>query len=205
MSRWEAIFFDFDGVLADSEPLHHACWSEALAPHGIDLDWETYRNHCVGLSDRDLIEFVAARAGRAADADRLWAEYPRKQELFRQRVLAEPPILPEVIRLLDSLDGYKLALVSSTSRAELEPVLRRAGILDRFQTLVCSEDVTSFKPDPEPYLLAAERLGVKRALVVEDSEAGLASGAAAGFEVLHIPEAGRMVELLGARLKSNFR
>jgi len=45
MSRWEAILFDFDGVLADSEPVHHACWAEALAPHGIDLDWETYRNH----------------------------------------------------------------------------------------------------------------------------------------------------------------
>jgi len=110
-----------------------------------------------------------------------------------------------VIRLLDSLDGYKLALVSSTSRAELEPVLRRAGILDRFQTLVCSEDVTNFKPHPEPYLVAAARLGVSRGLVVEDSEAGVASGRAAGFEVLHIPEAGRMVELLRAKLTAGFR
>jgi len=159
----------------------------------------------VGLSDRDLVDFVAARAGKEADADRLWEEYPRKQELFRQRVLAQPPISLEVIRLLDSLDGYKLALVSSTSRAELEPVLYRAGILERFQTLVCSEDVTAFKPDPEPYRLAAARLGVHRALVVEDSEAGLASGRAAGFEVLHIPEAGRMPELVRAKLMANFR
>lgn len=205
MSRCEAILFDFDGVLADSEPVHHACWAEVLAPHGIDLDWETYRQHCVGLSDRDLVDFVAAHSGREAEAERLWAECPRKQGLFRQRVLAASPISPAVIRLLDTLDGYKLALVSSTSRAELEPLLRRAGILDHFQTIVCSDDVTSLKPHPEPYLLAAQRLGVQRALVVEDSEAGLASGRAAGFEVLHIPEPGRMPKLLRAKLLADCR
>lgn len=200
MRRYEAILFDFDGVLADTEPVHHAAWAEALAPHGIELDWPTYRAHCVGLSDHDLVAFVASRAGRQADYERLWAEYPRKQDLFRRRVLAEPPIREEVRELLGCLDGYKLGLVSSSSRAELEPLLRRAGIRDRFQTLVCGEDVTRPKPEPEPYLLAAERLGVSRVLVVEDSEAGLASGRAAGFEVLRIPDARRTADLVRERL-----
>jgi beta-phosphoglucomutase len=200
MSTPQAILFDFDGVLADTEPLHCACWAEALAPQGISLDWQTYRDHCVGLSDPDLVAFVAARAGREADFDKLWAAYPRKQELFRSRALADPPISREVVTLLESLSAYKLALVTSTSRVELEPLLRHAGILDLFDTLVCGEDVTRHKPEPEPYLLAAQRLGVTRALVVEDSPAGLASARAAGFEVLHIQEARRMPALLRACL-----
>ena len=201
VNHLEAILFDFDGVLADTEPLHHACWAQVLAPHGIELDWAAYRQYCVGLSDQDLVSLVAARAGRAAEAPKLWAEYPRKRDLFRRRVLEQPPISREAVELLASLDGYKLGLVSSSSRSEVEPVLRRAGIFQCFQTLICAEDVTRFKPEPEPYLLAARRLGVTRALVVEDSEAGLASGRAAGFEVLHIPEAARMPELVRKRLR----
>ena len=85
MSTFEAILFDFDGVLADTEPLHYACWAEALAPHGIPLDWPTYRDHCIGLSEPGFVAFVAARAGREADFEKLWADYPRKQETFRRR------------------------------------------------------------------------------------------------------------------------
>jgi len=62
----------------------------------------------------------------------------------------------------------------------------RGGIRPFFQLLICGEDVQDFKPSPEPYLLAAERLGAKRPLVIEDSDAGVASGRAAGFEVLRV-------------------
>ena len=201
MRAFDAILFDFDGVLADTEPLHWASWAEALAPHGISLDWETYRAHCIGLADQDLVAFVAARLATPDSLDRLWAEYPLKQELFRRRMLEQPPISAEVTELLESLAGYKLAIVSSSSRSELEPVLERAGLLDRFSTLVCREDVARHKPAPDPYLVAARRLSAERPLVVEDSEAGLESGRAAGFEVLHIPDCKEMPGLLRARLE----
>ena len=61
MRRYEAILFDFDGVLLDSEPLHFACWRQVLLPLGIELDWETYRDHCIGVADRDMVEFLAGR------------------------------------------------------------------------------------------------------------------------------------------------
>lgn len=205
MKAFDAILFDFDGVLADTEPVHWACWAEALAPHAISLDWETYRAHCIGLADQDLVAFVAARLATPGSFDRLWAEYPHKQELFRRRMLEQPPISAEVIELLDSLAGYKLAIVTSTSRWELEPVLERAGILRHFAALVCREDVARHKPAPDPYLVAAQRLEAERPLVVEDSEAGLESGRAAGFEVLHIPECRQLARLLGARLALDFR
>jgi HAD superfamily hydrolase (TIGR01509 family) len=68
----------------------------------------------------------------------------------------------------------------------VEPPLVRSGIRQYFQLLVTGEDVQNFKPSPEPYLLAAERLGARRPLVIEDSDAGVASGQAAGFEVLRV-------------------
>jgi HAD superfamily hydrolase (TIGR01509 family) len=94
----------------------------------------------------------------------------------------------------------RLAVVSSSGRDEIEPVLTANGIRERFGALVCREDVTEYKPAPAPYLKAAELLQVTRALVVEDSQAGIASGRAAGFEVLEIPAAERMPELLRQRL-----
>ena len=56
----EAVLFDFDGVLLDSEPLHFACWRELLEPLGVPMDWETYRRHCVGVSDRETLALFGA-------------------------------------------------------------------------------------------------------------------------------------------------
>jgi HAD superfamily hydrolase (TIGR01509 family) len=79
-----------------------------------------------------------------------------------------------------------MAVVSSSSREEIEPLMDRAGILHYFDTVVGGGDVQKHKPHPEPYLLAASRIGVSRAVVLEDSDAGIASGRAAGFEVLRV-------------------
>lgn len=203
MNLYEAVLFDFDGVIADSEPLHYACWAEALAPLGITFDWKTYSKHLIGLADPELLGFLSRLPNPPVPIERLWDQYPRKQEIFRQRALENPPIPEETVRLLKSLTDYKLGLVTSTGRAEVEPVLERAGIRDCFGALVYSEDVTRHKPAPEPYLLAARRLGVTRALVVEDSEAGIAAGRAAGFDVVRIRDAGKMAEVVMAKLRDS--
>ncbi len=62
MQRYQAILFDFDGVLADTEPIHFVCWAQVLRPLGIDLDWDTFRRHGVGLTDLALLEFLARQA-----------------------------------------------------------------------------------------------------------------------------------------------
>jgi sugar-phosphatase len=102
--------------------------------------------------------------------------------------------------MLRSIAGYRLAVVSSSGRREIEPALEAAGVRPVFETIVTGEDVLELKPSPEPYRTAADRLGVKRAIVVEDSEAGVASGLAAGFEVLRVPSAESMAALLRTRL-----
>ena len=186
MPPYQAILFDFDGVLADTEPVHFQCWAEVLKPLGIHVDWPTFSKYCIGIPDRQAVEFFCHRNDPPVDLETAWAELGRKQQIFRARTLAAPPISQEMVDFLKSLTGFKLAVVTASVRSEIEPLLERAGVRDCFGALVCREDVEHTKPAPDPYLTAARQLGVTTALVVEDSDAGAASGNAAGFEVLRV-------------------
>ena len=96
----------------------------------------------------------------------------------------------------------KLAVVSSSGRTEVEPPIVHAGIRERFEVLVCGLEAGKLKPAPEPYLRAAELLGVRRPLVVEDSESGVASAVAAGFDVLRIPHPKQTAAMVWAAMES---
>jgi beta-phosphoglucomutase len=195
MPSIDAIFFDFDGVLIDSEPVHWACWREVLLPLGISLEWEFYRDHCIGIDDREMLRMIAGDR----DWHDLWAEYPKKKELFRSKMIDAPPFPASLSTTLARLQPvYKLAVVSSSSCQEIEPLMVRAGLRAYFATVVGGGDVKNQKPDPEPYLLAASRLGVTRAVVLEDSQAGMAAGRAAGFQVLPVGHPDEVPGILAA-------
>lgn len=180
---FDSILFDFDGVLADTEPIHYDCWLEILAPYGIQPSWDYYQRECIGISDRLMVE----RISTPELFDEIWPKYALKQALFRHKLMLKSPFLFETTRLIaDLAPSYKLAVVSSSGRTEVEPPIVRAGLRDHFQALVCGKEAGNLKPAPDPYLRAAELLGAKKPLVVEDSEAGEASGRAAGFEVLRV-------------------
>lgn len=197
----EAVLFDFDGVLVDSEPVHFECWNRVLAPFGFQMTWDEYARNCIGVSDRAMIQALCDLAGRPEWFDDIWAQYPAKKAWFRERIAENVPMPGETRTLLHELrDRYKLALVSSSGRLEIVPALEAAGVHGAFSTIVTGEDVRQLKPSPEPYLTAAERLGVRHALVVEDSEAGKASGLAAGFEVLAVGHADETAALVRERL-----
>lgn len=204
MAEFDAILFDFDGVLADTEPLHWSCWAQVLKPLGVILAWDYYRARCIGIDDRDMLKMMAACADPPRNWEDLWAQYPRKKELFRARTLTAPPFDPGLDGLLRRLHAaYKLAVVSSSSRTEIEPLLTAGGLRVHFDALVCAEDLPreKLKPAPDPYLLAASRTAAQNPLVVEDSAAGIASGRAAGFEVLGLSRAADLPEDLAARLQ----
>jgi beta-phosphoglucomutase len=199
--RYDAILFDFDGVLVDSEPVHFECWLEILKSFGMGMDWETYRTHGIGVSDRALMSMLCEQAGRPQEVDRLLAEYPRKKEMFRSRMLERHLIPGEVLALLPELRAYQLAVVTSSGQSEVEPLLRDAGIHHLLGTVVYGGDVIRLKPAPDPYLLAMKKLGARTALVVEDSDAGEASGRAAGLDVLRVKSPIEMPELLRGRIR----
>ncbi len=91
MPAFDSIFFDFDGVLADTEPIHCACWAEVLAPLGVTLEWEPYRERYIGIDDRDMLRMLADEAEPPNDWQDLWSQYSRKRKLYRSRMLAAPP------------------------------------------------------------------------------------------------------------------
>ena len=158
MHEFEAILFDFDGVLLDSEPVHWACWAELLANAGLTLTWEYYRDNCIGIDDRDMLRVMAEAARPPRDWTSLWALYPAKKKLFQER-MTQPPFEPALDQLLDQLRGqYKLGVVSSSACVEIEPLLVAGGLRHHFETIVGGENVTNHKPAPDPYLLAASRM-----------------------------------------------
>ncbi len=203
MQELQAIFFDFDGVLLDTEPVHWACWAEMLATRGVELSWEYYRDSCIGIDDRVMLRTMAHLADPPRDWNTLWELYPGKQSLYVSR-MREPVFEPGLVQCIpELLSTYRLAVVSSSDSAEIEPLLVAGGLRQHFETIVGGDHVTRHKPDPEPYLLAAKRLGVTRALVIEDSAAGLASGRAAGFEVLQVRHPSEVPDVLRRRLSGS--
>jgi HAD superfamily hydrolase (TIGR01509 family) len=183
--KHDVLLFDFDGVLADTERVHHASWNTVLEPYGIQFTWPEYVKQCVGIADRMVAERLQLPEPASAVA--------RKQQLFRQGLEETPPFQQETIELLQELvESYRMAVVSSSYRTEIFPPIERAGLLPLFETLVFGNDVQNLKPAPDPYLLAVARLGARSALVIEDSEAGVASGTAAGLEVLRVSGPDRM-------------
>ncbi len=199
--RYEAICFDFDGVLADTEPLHCAAWAEALAPLGIHLDWETFRRNCIGIPDRQAAEFFRTLAVPPASFDAVWSLKARKNEAFTRMMEASPPFVEGLDSFLNSLAGYRLAIVTASNRCEIEHALQVGHIWPHFEALVCAEDVSEPKPSAEPYLRAAAMLGIRKALAVEDSEVGVQSALAAGFDVVRVSSVADTMPTVQSRLR----
>lgn len=195
-----AILFDFDGVLADTEPLHWRCWNEVLAPIGLSVSWDDYRRHCVGISDRDFLDRLGALGSPPRTVDELWPFYPLKKKLFSERATSGGLISDELKAILNSLDPARLAVVTSSSRQEIEAILRAEGVLENFGAAVYGDEVSRLKPDPEPYQTAMRRLGVDRAIALEDSGPGLESARRAGCEVIAVHHPGEVPRLLRERL-----
>ena len=201
MTVYDAILFDFDGVLVNSEPVHFQCWGEILSEFGLSLEWQAWCDECIGVSDRQMLQRMSRRVTPPIEFEILYATYPRKRARFREIMLREMPFFPGAAALLESLSSYRLAVVTSSGRDEVEPILEKAGLLDFFGAAVYFQDVKNIKPHPEPYLRAAGLLGATMPLVVEDSEAGEESGRSAGFDVLRVSSADEVPEALARKLQ----
>ncbi|MEV6208834.1 HAD family phosphatase [Kitasatospora sp. NPDC051914] len=181
-----AVLFDMDGTLVDTEPLWWQAAAETAAELGLSLD-DADLPHVLGRA----AEHTAAHLHRASGTDRAEAELvERLNGVFAGKVAAEVVPRPGALDLLAALRtaAVPTALVSASPRRVVDLVLGAIG--DRwFTTTLAAEDTERTKPEPDPYLAAADRLGLDPAacVAVEDSPAGVASAVAAGCAVLAVP------------------
>jgi beta-phosphoglucomutase len=181
-----ALLFDFDGVLADTEPLYWRAWSSVLALHDVPLSWDDYCRIGRGIKDEQMLKSLPQLASDPPLLARVKQRMGERKELVRQWWSEELPISPSTVDLLKSLGGFRLGLVTSSDRCDVEPLLCRADIKSCFHAIVFGEDTHHHKPDPEPYLVIRERLGVETGTAFEDSDAGLQSATSAGFQAIRV-------------------
>jgi len=181
----EAVLWDLDGVLVDTARFHYQAWRQLLSELGRTLGEEEFRRS-FGLRN-DLILRGLLGEVPLEEVERL---SERKEALFRQHAAGRVTLLPGAAELLRHVrhGGRRAALVTSTPRANIDFVLGHVGLADAFDTIVAAEDVSSGKPDPEGYLLAARRLGVapERCLVIEDAPGGVEAARRAGMRCLAV-------------------
>lgn len=194
----QAIFFDFNGVIIDDEPLQLKIYQEVLQPAGVTFTEEDYYNS-MGMDDRMFVRTAFERVGKSLAEDTLAALIERKTELHAEAIADELPLFPGVVTFIKSASRhYALGLVSMARRVEIEHVLERAQLQQHFTVVVSAEDAHTCKPDPCCYQRALELLNETRrterklpllpdeCLVVEDSPPGIQAGRAAGMRTLGV-------------------
>jgi len=188
----DAVIFDFDGVIVDTEPLHYQAFQRVLEPLGLGFSWQQYVDVYMGFDDRDAFVEAYAAHGAALDADTLRTLVERKAHIFQTVIRDGITAYPGVTDLIKKLhqSGIPLAISSGALCSDITPIVRQLGIADCFEAVVTAEDVAKSKPDPESYRLAFDRLkqrtgiSADRTIAIEDTPAGIASAKGAGLTVI---------------------
>ena len=194
----KAIFYDFNGVIIDDEPLYMQAYTEALREHGIDLSEADYYS-ALGLDDKGFVRHAFARANKQLDDDIMESVLEGKGIRHRKLIEDELPLFPGVVTFLRATARhYSLGIVSMASRDEIEYALNRARLLPLFSVVVSAEDVNACKPAPDCYRKGLQKLNQNRqagrrlpllpgeCLVIEDSPPGIESGRGAGMRTLGV-------------------
>lgn len=193
-----AIIFDFDGVIADSEPAHFAAFRKILDDIGIPLTEDDYYSRYLGYDDRGCFAAALAAHGRPAPTTLVDGLAAQKAKVYLHQIKQHLVIFPGVKELVrEAADRYQLAIASGALRHEIELILEHAGLRKTFAHITSAEDVTQGKPHPEAYLHALgalntlrfsghPTLGAEDCLVIEDSIPGIQAAHAAGMKVLAV-------------------
>lgn len=180
MNDIQAIIFDMDGVIFDTEPMHSRAWRSAMESFGIRRP-TAYYDEWIGIPDTELAKFLEAEFPEHAGEGEFLS---RKEKHFDRLIAAGLAPFEGLAELLPQLaERFRIGLATTGHRRVMNHKLALAGLAELFEATVCFEDVAFHKPHPAPYLLAAERLRVKpgSCVALDDSPAGVESAKTAGM------------------------
>lgn len=205
----QAIIFDFDGVLADSEPLHLRAFQQMLKEDGIELSAGDYFQRYLGFDDVGLVKALARDRSMPMNDRQVAARVARKGVIFEEMLHGDHVLFPGASAFVQAAAArVPVAIASGALRHEIVEILQRARLDHLFPVIVASGDTPESKPSPEPYRLAFERLRTAsaagldpaRCVAIEDSRWGLESARGAGLRCVGVTTSYRAADLPGAEL-----
>lgn len=214
----KAIFFDFDGVLADTEPLHLKMFQQVLATEGLTLTTKDYYKNYLGYDDATCFKVFYRDQGRKLSPATRQRLMRRKTQALKKYLRQHNTLIPGARRVVKNLAAhYPLAIVSGALKSEIRLILKRAALSRYFKVLIAAEDVKKGKPHPEGYLKAWQlmkgltrlpRAGLKglkteECMVVEDSHWGIEAAHRAGMKCIAIATSYPKSQLKAADLVLN--
>ena len=199
-----ALLFDLDGTLADTDPIHRVAWQRLLKEYGIEVDEAFYRQRISGRLNPRIVEDLLPQL----DADEGEAFIERKEAMFRDMAdrLERLPGLDELLAWARDT-GLRLGLVTNAPQKNTAFMLDALDLGHTFETVTRGDEAAAGKPDPAPYLLAMERMGItaEGSVAFEDSRSGVAAANAAAIPVIGMTTTHPSAELteVGARQTAN--
>ncbi len=194
----KAVIFDFDGVVADSEPLHYRTFAKIVNRYGIELAKDRYYTEYLGYTDIECAQAISADFDLRLDEAGIDRLIRNKTELFGRLVRSDNTIIDGVGGFVDMLrrEGIRLAVCSGAFLDDIDLMLEGSGLADSFEIIVAADHVSKGKPNPEGFLLALQQLNETdpgpgqilpgECVVIEDSQWGLEAAAAAGIHTIAV-------------------
>lgn len=197
MNQIKAVIFDLDGVIVSTDELHYEAWKYLCDIKGIEFD-RTINHRLRGVSRMSSLEIILEKAKKAytnTEKEQM-ATLKNNRYVELLQTLSSNDILSGVYELLAELrkKGIKVAIGSSSKNTPL--ILKQIGLEDVFDAVADGNDITHSKPDPEVFLVAAQKLGIKPeyCMVIEDAEAGITAAKRAHMIAVAISDAKKSVE-----------
>jgi beta-phosphoglucomutase len=198
-----ATLFDYNGVLVDDEAVHLAAFRDVLAPLGVDVSEQAYWDRYIGFDDRAGFRAILEDVGQSVTEQRIAELVAAKRPAYLERAKTELSGFPGAADLVRRRHAVgPVAIVSGALREEVEFGLDHLGVRGLIDCIVAAEDTTASKPDPQGYALAVARLSAslgraasERAVVIEDSLAGIAAAKSVGLPCIAVAHSYSRVEL----------
>ena len=201
MAEVGAVVFDFDGVLANSEPLHLQAYQAVLGEAGVTLGRDEYYQHYLGFDDATMLSAVSDRRGLGWNGKEISEFVARKTVIFDEIVASTDVIYPGAVACVERLAAaLPLGIASGALRHEIEAILRRSGLHRHFRFIVAAGETARGKPAPDPYRRAARlhERPPEQCVAIEDSRWGIESAKDAGLLCVGITTSYTARDLPGA-------